>query len=191
MDKPDYSEITGILKTRGKPLVLIGMMGTGKSTLGRALAGNLNLDFVDSDKVIEEKADLTIAEIFDQYGEEKFRSAESRTILELLGQGTKVIATGGGAVMNPSTLDAIKKSAVSIWLQGDVDVLFDRVSKNKDRPLLQTDDPKKTLSDLLKQRQPYYEQADLSFTMDKNSIDAAAQDLIQRLYEFLTGNIKQ
>jgi shikimate kinase len=147
-----------------KPLVLVGIMGVGKSTVGRRLAEALGFSFADADDEIERAAGLSVSEIFERHGEPEFRRGERRVIERLLKQsnGRQVIATGGGAFVDPQTRAAVKKSAVSIWLRAPIDVLLARVSRRDDRPLLKTPDPRGRLEELLAQRTPAYQEADLS-----------------------------
>src|ERR1700679_3301590 len=134
-----------------------GMMGVGKSSIGRRVAARLGVPFVDADMEIEKAAGTSIADIFARHGEASFRSGEARVIARLLDGGPQVLATGGGAVMNPETRAAIKAKGVSIWLNADADVLMRRISKRKhERPMLHTDDPLATLRALLVERQPAY-----------------------------------
>jgi shikimate kinase len=137
-------------------------MGAGKSSVGRRLAARLGVPFVDADSEIEQAAQMSIPEIFAKYGEAAFRSAETRVIVRLLDGGPQVLATGGGAFMNPETRQAIGAKGVSVWLKADLDVLIRRVKRRSDRPLLQTDDPAETLQRLLTERSPIYQQADLT-----------------------------
>jgi shikimate kinase len=146
----------------GRSVVLVGMMGAGKSSVGRRLAARLGIPFVDADSEIEQAAQMSIPEIFAKYGEAAFRSAEARVILRLLDGGPQVLATGGGAFMNADTRAAIGAKGVSIWLKADLDVLIRRVKRRSDRPLLHTEDPAETLRRLLAERSPTYQQADLT-----------------------------
>ena len=176
-----------IINGLNKPIVLIGMMGSGKTTLGRALAHALGLEFCDTDKIIEEKAGRPTKEIFAEYGEQKFRESEAATIAELLDSGkTQIIATGGGAIINPQTRQLIKVQSLSIWLQADIETLFDRVSKNQSRPLLQTENPKQTLKDLMDTRAEFYAQADLKFTVNGNSINPAVNEVLGLIDKYLS-----
>ena len=147
---------------RGRSIVLVGMMGAGKSSVGRRLAARLGIPFVDADAEIERAAQRTIAEIFETYGEAEFRSAEARVIARLLDGGPQVLATGGGAFMNADTRAAIRAKGISFWLKADLDVLRRRVKRRSDRPLLQTGDPAETLTRLMHERYPVYEQADVT-----------------------------
>lgn len=167
------------------PIVLVGMMGVGKSSIGQALAHRLGWKFGDSDKMIEDKAGMPVADIFSEFGELKFRAVEKSTILDLLKHEHSVVSTGGGAVMDEETMEAIKNRGLSIWLQADLDYIFDRVSKNDNRPLLRTDDPKRTLAELMEKRRPYYEKADLALDTTQNSVDVSADELLQLIYRFL------
>jgi shikimate kinase len=140
-----------------RPIVLIGLMGVGKSTIGRRLAYRLHLPFVDSDHEIEEAAGLTIAEMFEKYGEQEFRDGERRVIARLIDGNPKVIATGGGAFMNEQTRNLILERATAIWLDADVDVLAERVGRRGgSRPLLNGGDPREKLAALAKVRNPIY-----------------------------------
>ncbi len=145
-----------------RSVVLVGMMGAGKSSVGRRLAQRLGIPFVDADAQIEEAAQMTIPEIFETYGEHEFRSAEARVIARLLDGGPQVLATGGGAFMNPATRAAIRAKGVSFWLNAEIDVLLRRLKRRTDRPLLQTDDPAETVKRLLAERSPVYAEADIT-----------------------------
>ncbi|MDJ0933143.1 shikimate kinase [Breoghania sp.] len=145
-----------------RTIVLVGMMGGGKSSVGRQLAARLKLPFVDADTEIEQAANMTVEEIFHRQGESYFRAGEHRVIARLLGQGPQVLATGGGAYMNADTRRLIAQSGVSVWLRADFDTLFDRVSRRTNRPLLQNPDPAGVLRRLMEQREPVYAEVDIS-----------------------------
>ncbi len=162
-------------------IVLVGLMGAGKSCIGRKLAARLRLPFVDADAEIEKAAGCSISEIFAQHGEQAFREGERRVIARLLEDGPKVIATGGGAYMDPTTREAIRGGAVSIWLRADLDLLVRRTSRRKTRPLLKSGDPKEILGRLIDERYPYYAEADI--TVD--SVDAPPEKTVQRVLEAL------
>lgn len=132
-----------------KPVVLVGMMGSGKSHAGAILSSLLGLPHYDSDKIIEKKEGRTISDIFAQSGEAVFRALEHATINELLDRGPCVLSTGGGCVTIPQTLSAIQNKGISIWLKADVDTLYERLKKSKNRPLLDCEDPKERLNNLL------------------------------------------
>ncbi|WP_181704544.1 shikimate kinase [Chthonobacter rhizosphaerae] len=146
----------------GRSIVLVGMMGAGKTSVGKRLAVRLGLPFVDADHAIEAAANKSIPEIFAEHGEAYFRDGERRVIARLLRERQQVIATGGGAYMNPETRRAIAEAGVSVWLKADVAVLFDRVKRRANRPLLQTPDPEGTLRRLVEERYPVYALADLT-----------------------------
>ncbi len=169
----------------GRPVVLIGMMGAGKSHVGRLLAEALDLEFVDSDRKIEEEAGCKISDIFEREGEEKFRVLEESVISALLGSGPVVVAVGGGAVMNQNTAQAIWDKAISIWLDADIDLLADRVGKSKKRPLLAGGDPKEILENLLKQREPIYRKADITVQSVENSVPETVNNVVMALQDFL------
>jgi len=146
----------------GRSVVLVGMMGAGKSTIGRRLSARLALPFLDADAEIEAAAGMSIPDIFESRGEADFRDGEVRVIARLLESGPAVIATGGGAVMRQETRDRIRAKAVSIWLKVDTDVIMRRVKRRSDRPLLQTADPEATVERLIREREPIYGQADVT-----------------------------
>jgi shikimate kinase len=139
----------------GRSIVLIGMMGAGKSSIGRRLAGRLGIPFIDADAEIESAAGMTIPEIFEKHGEPYFRAGEARVIARLLDNGPQVLATGGGSVMDPQTRALIGQKGISIWLKADIDVLLKRTKRRNDRPLVEK------IKDLLPVREPIYAQADI------------------------------
>jgi shikimate kinase len=144
---------------RARPIVLVGLMGSGKSTVGRRLAQRLGMRFVDADDEIERAADMTIAEIFARFGEEHFRDGERRVIARLLTGKPLVLATGGGAFMNEETRALIKDASLSIWLDADIPTLVERVARRNHRPLLKGRDPGEVLRDLAAVRNPVYAEA--------------------------------
>jgi shikimate kinase len=170
----------------GRSVVLVGMMGVGKSSIGRRVAARLAIPFVDADTEIEKAAGMSVADIFAHHGEPDFRKGEARVIARLLENGPQVLATGGGAFMNPNTRDAIRAKAVSIWLKADLEVLLRRLSKRKnERPLLQTDDPAETLRALLAEREPIYAQADLTVYSHEVAHDSIVAVIMTALASFL------
>jgi shikimate kinase len=172
-----------------RSIVLIGMMGVGKSSIGRRLGSRLGVPFVDADTEIERAAGMSIADIFARHGEAAFRSGEARVIARLLNGGPQVLATGGGAVMNEATRALIKERGVSIWLSAELDLLLRRISKRKaERPMLQTDDPAATLRDLLTTRQPIYAQADITVQSHDVPHDAIVTEIIEALTAFLSAS---
>jgi shikimate kinase len=169
-----------------RSIVLIGMMGVGKSAVGRRLAARLNIPYVDADTEIEKAAGMSIADIFARHGEADFRGGEARVIARLLEGGPQVLATGGGAFINPDTRNAIRAKGISIWLSAEIDVLMRRISKRRnERPLLQTADPAETLRRLLAEREPIYAQADLTVQSREVAHDAIVADLMTALASFL------
>jgi shikimate kinase len=169
----------------GRPLVLVGMMGAGKTTVGRRLASRLGRRFIDSDEEIERAAQMSIPEIFEQRGESEFRTGEMRVIARLLKEKDIVLATGGGAFVNPDTRALVKTSAVSVWLKADIDVLFERVSRRANRPLLRTADPRGTLEKLIADRYPIYQEADITVISRDVPQDNVAGDVIVALLDHL------
>jgi len=168
-------------KLGGRSLVLVGMMGAGKSAIGRRLGARIGLPFVDADTEIETRAGMTIADYFDKYGEAAFRAGEVRVIGRLLDQGPQVLATGGGAFMNPETRAAIRAKAVSIWLKADFDVLYRRIKRRTDRPLLKGRDPAEVLKRLLAERDPIYAQADETILSRDVAHDVIVDEIIALL----------
>jgi shikimate kinase len=144
-----------------RSLVLVGMMGAGKSSIGRKLAQRLNLPFVDADSEIEHAAGMSISEIFARHGEPYFRAGEARVIARLLDGGPQVLATGGGAFMHPQSREGIRAKGISIWLKAEYEVLMKRIKRRNDRPMLKTDDPGETLRRLMQERDPVYAEADV------------------------------
>jgi shikimate kinase len=158
-----------------RSVVLVGMMGAGKSSIGRRLAARLGVPFVDADSEIETAAGMTIPEIFDKHGEPYFRAGEARVIARLLESGPQVLATGGGAVMDARTRGLIAAKAVSVWLKADIEVLLRRTKRRGERPLV---DQIKTL---LPQREPFYAQADLTVQSREEPHDAIVEELLEKL----------
>ena len=171
---------------KGRSIVLVGIMGCGKSTVGRRLAQRLNLPFVDADTAIEEAANMTVAEIFALHGEPYFRSGEERVIARLLAEGPQVLATGGGAFMSEATRSVIAKNGVSVWLKADLETVMTRVRKRSTRPLLQNPDPEGTLRDLMVKRHPVYELADLTVHSRDVPHETVMEDIICALTSHLT-----
>lgn len=164
-----------------RTLVLVGLMGAGKSCVGRRLADALGRPFVDSDDEVEKAAGCTIRDIFDVYGEPAFRDCERRVIQRLLEDGGTVIATGGGAFMDAATRATIKASGTSIWLRADPEVLYQRTKRSKTRPLLNTDDPLATLRELAERRYPTYAEADIIVDTGTHSPEETVQQVIQSI----------
>ena len=169
----------------GRPLVLVGMMGAGKTTVGRRLATRLSRNFLDSDEEIERAAQMTIPEIFAQRGEPEFRAGETRVIARVLKDENIVLATGGGAFVNPETRALIKAEAVSVWIKADFELLFARVSRRSNRPLLKTENPRATLQKLIDDRYPIYAEADVTVISRDVPQDVVASDLIDAVLDQL------
>ena len=165
-----------------RSVVLVGMMGAGKSTIGRRLAARLGLPFFDADVEIEAAAGMSIPDIFETRGEPDFREGEARVIARLLDSGPAVIAPGGGALMRRETRDRIRDKAVSIWLKADVDIIMRRVKRRSDRPLLRTADPEATVGRLLSEREPIYQQADLTVWSRDVPHDKIVDECVEALH---------
>lgn len=168
-----------------KSLVLIGMMGAGKTSVGRQLAHKLGLPFVDADHEIETAAQATITEIFERDGEAAFRNGERRVIARLLEGPVCVLATGGGAFMHAETRAKIRERAISIWLRADLDLLTRRVGRRRDRPMLHNGDPRRILADLLAVREPVYGEADMVIDSGDQTPDQVADAVIAGVQDFL------
>jgi shikimate kinase len=164
-----------------RSLVLVGLMGAGKSTVGRRLAQTLQLPFRDADHEIEAAAGMTIPEIFAIHGEEHFRDGERRVIARLLQEGPIVLATGGGAFMNDETRLRIAEHGISLWLKADLDVLMRRVRKRATRPLLQNPDPEGTMRRLMELRYPVYATADITIDSHEAPHDRVVADIVKIL----------
>lgn len=160
-------------------LIFVGLMGAGKSVIGRLVAQMLGVPFMDTDSEIERVSRMTISELFAAYGETEFRALETRVIERLLKQGPRVISTGGGAFINDNTRRQIKAGGVSVWLKADLDVLWERVNRRDHRPLLKTENPKQTLENLMIQRYPIYAEADLTVMSQNVRKEIVAQEVLK------------
>ncbi|MCH2456804.1 shikimate kinase [Henriciella marina] len=167
-----------------RTVALVGLMGAGKSTVGRRLADALGRQFYDSDNEIEKAASLSISDIFALHGEEEFRRGEHRVLERLLNEAPHVLATGGGAYLNPETRDLLREKAITIWLNADLETLWRRVSRRSHRPLLKADNPKGVLSRLLDERTPIYEKADLVVTSEEGPHRATVNAILKALDEW-------
>ncbi|MDC9826529.1 shikimate kinase [Devosia sp. ZB163] len=175
-----------LLKLLGhRPIVLIGMMGAGKTTVGRRLAARLGRHFVDSDEEVEKAAGMTIEDIFKAHGEADFRAGEVKVIARLLKDHHIVLGTGGGAFINPETRALVKAESISVWLKADFELLFQRVSRRSNRPLLKTANPRETLQKLIEVRYPIYGEADVTVVSRDVPQDQVAAEVIDALLAHL------
>jgi len=181
------ADVALVAALAGRSIVLVGMMGAGKSSVGRRLAARLCIPFVDADAEIELAANMSISDIFATKGEPYFRNGEARVIARLLEQGPQVLATGGGAFMNPDTRALIRAKGISVWLRAELDVLLKRIKRRSDRPLLKTGEPAETLSTLMAQRNPVYAEADLTVQSREVAHDSIVDDIIAGLSALLRG----
>ena len=170
-----------------RSIVLVGMMGAGKSTIGRRLAARLHLPFVDADQEIETAAGMSIPDIFAAHGEPYFRDGEARVIARLLDNGPTVLATGGGAFLREETRERVARRGVSLWLRADADVVLRRVKRRADRPLLQTADPAATIERLLAERTPFYQQADIEILSRDVPHEKIVEECAEALHARLCG----
>ncbi|WP_316862960.1 shikimate kinase [uncultured Cohaesibacter sp.] len=171
----------------GRPIVLVGLMGAGKTTIGRRLAKRLAIPFRDADHEIEAAANMTVAEIFAQHGEAHFRDGEKRVIARLIDEGDQVIATGGGAWMNAETRDLVARSGISIWLKAEFNVLMARVRRRSHRPLLKDPDPEGVMRRLIDQRYPVYAEADVTVM----SLDAPHEQIVTSVIDAIEHHLAQ
>lgn len=167
-----------------KTIVLVGMMGVGKTTVGKQMANMIDREFRDADTEIEIAAGMAVSDYFSLYGEEQFRIGERRVIKRLLDEPAHVLATGGGAFMNETTRKRIKKQAVSVWLQADIETIVERTSRRNTRPLLKTGNPRTILSRLSKERAPVYAEADISIETSNTSHRATAEKILLAIDAF-------
>ena len=181
--RPEAVAIKAMLGKRS--LVLVGLMGAGKSTIGKRVAQMLGIPFIDADTEIEAVSRMTIPELFERYGEPEFRDLERRVIRRILRSGPKVLATGGGAFMNEQTRKAITRAGVSVWLKADLDVLMERVSRKGNRPLLKTANPRATMQELMDKRYPVYELSDITVISRDEKKDVMAGEVIDALVAML------
>ncbi len=165
-------------------LVFVGLMGAGKSAIGRMVAGQLGMPFVDTDMEIERVSRMTISELFAAYGEDEFRALETRVIKRLLKSGPRVVSTGGGAFINERTRKQIERGGISLWLNADLDVLWERVNKRDHRPLLKTENPKKTLEDLMQKRYPIYALADITVLSRDVRKEVIANEVLAAIIDY-------
>jgi shikimate kinase len=170
-----------------KTLVLVGLMGAGKTSVGRKLAQTLQLPFADSDHEIENVSRMTVPELFEAYGEVEFRALEQRVVTRLVADGPAVIGTGGGAFMNADTRAAIRAKGISIWLKADLDTLMERVARRQNRPLLKASDPRAVMRKLMEDRYPVYGEADVTIM----SRDARHATIAAEIIKAVDGKLAQ
>lgn len=182
---PSTLEASVVAGLGPRSIVLVGMMGAGKSSVGRKLASKLALAFVDADSEIETAAGMSIPDIFETRGEAEFRTGEARVIARLLEAGPQVLATGGGAFINSDTRLAIRAKGISVWLRADFEVLMKRIKRRNDRPLLKTDDPAATLRALIDQRYPVYAEADIAIDSRDVLHDVIVDEILDALRSYL------
>jgi len=184
--KTKYVDVARLVRCLGgRSVVLVGIMGCGKSTIGKRLAQRLGLDFVDADTEIEQAANMTVSEIFAEHGEAYFRSGEERVIARLLREGPLVLATGGGAFMSEATRAEIAARGLSIWLKVDFETAMTRVRRRATRPLLQTPDPEGTMRKLMADREPVYAKADLTVISKEVPHDVVVDEILATLADHL------
>lgn len=182
---PHDREIAAIAARITRPVVLVGLMGVGKSTVGRKLAGMLGRDFVDADDAIALAARRSIPEIFATFGEAHFRDGERRVIARLLGEGHGVIATGGGAFIDPQTRAAVLEKGIAVWIDCDIDTLVERTARRANRPLLKQGDPREILTRLARERAPFYGQAHIRIVSETGPHADTARAIIEAIDQWL------
>ena len=183
------SEAAIVAALGARSVVLVGMMGAGKSSIGRRLAARLGIPFADADNEIEIAAGMSIPDIFSTYGEPDFRAGETRVIARLLESGPQVLATGGGAFMNADTRNAVRAHGISVWLKAEFDVLMRRIKRRQDRPMLKTDDPGETLRALMEERYPVYAQADITIQSREVPHEKIVDEIVGALAARLTPDV--
>ena len=182
----DVDQAALLEKLGQRSVVLVGLMGAGKTAIGRKVATALGLTFIDSDQEIEDVSRMSIPELFELYGEPEFRALEQRVIARVLEGGPQILSTGGGAYMNAHTRDAVASNAVSVWLKADLDLLMERVSKKQNRPLLKNDNPRAVLERLMNERYPVYALADLTVVTRDERKEVIAAEVIEALDRHLS-----
>lgn len=178
-----HGTLLGRLGSRS--IVFVGLMGAGKTAIGRKVATMLSLPFIDSDQEIESVSRMSVPELFERYGETEFRALEQRVILRVLENGPQVLSTGGGAFMNAQTHEAIAAHGVSVWLKAELDLLMDRVSKKQNRPLLKSADPRAVLERLMAERYPVYATSDVTVPTRDDRKEVIAAEVIEALCRHL------
>ncbi|RNJ61654.1 MAG: shikimate kinase [Porphyrobacter sp. IPPAS B-1204] len=181
----DPAALAAIAERITRPVVLVGLMGVGKSTVGRKLASLLRRDFVDADEAIVEAAQRSIPEIFETFGEPYFRDGERRVIARLMDEAHGVIATGGGAFVDPATRTLILDQGIAVWIDCDIDTLVERTSRRGNRPLLKQGDPKEILTRLARERAPFYGQAHIRVVSETGPHADTARAIIEAIDQWL------
>ncbi len=181
----DPSDIAAIAARITRPVVLVGLMGVGKSTVGRKLASLLGRDFVDADEAIVEAAKRSIPEIFESFGEAYFRDGERRVIARLIDEGHGVIATGGGAFIDPATRAQVLARGIAVWIDCDVDTLVERTARRNNRPLLKNGDPKEILTRLARERAPFYAEAHIRVVSETGPHADTARAILEAIDQWL------
>lgn len=179
-------DMASIVARIDKPVVLIGLMGAGKSTVGRRLASLMKRDFIDADDEIEDAAQRSISEIFAEFGEAYFRDGERRVIARLMEENRGVIATGGGAFVDPETRALILDKGIAVWIDCDIDTLVERTSRRNHRPLLKTGDPRQILTRLLNERGPLYAEAQVRVKSNQGPHAETAQAILRAIEDYLS-----
>jgi shikimate kinase len=172
-----------------RSIVFVGLMGAGKTAIGRKVAATLGLPFLDSDQEIEAVSRMTVPELFDRYGEPEFRALEQRVIARVLEHGPQVLSTGGGAFMNAQTREIIATHGVSVWLKADIDVLMDRVAKKQNRPLLKASDPRAVMERLMAERHPVYATSNVIVSTREEKKEIISAEVITSLLSHLDGSV--
>jgi len=185
--KGNRDKVQKLTEILDRPIVLVGLMGAGKSTVGRRLAKRLGLPFVDSDVEIEEAAGSSTAELFERYGEHDFRDGERRLVARLVDGTVRVIATGGGAFLDPRTRDLLNERAITVWLDAPINILAERTGRRNNRPLLRKGNRAETLARLSEERQPMYEEAQIHI----RSGDGAHGDVVEAIVDAIRNRLAQ
>ena len=196
MDKFDEAKIERIRDNLDKPLVIIGLMGAGKTRIGKQLASSIGLDFYDSDDEIEQAAGMPVSEIFERFGEAYFRDGERRVIERLVDESYDasshyVIATGGGAIMTQETQELLLSKTHLVWVRADIDVMVERTARRDTRPLLKNGDPREILTTLMNKRYPVYEKADIVVESHNGPVEAVMNQALDKIYNFLRYDNRQ
>ena len=180
--------MSGLSERLDRPVVLVGLMGVGKSTVGRRLARRLGLPFVDSDAEIEGASGFSAAEVFERFGEQDYRDGERRLVARLVDGQVRVISTGGGVFVDPRTRELLKMRTVTVWLDAPVDVLAERTKRRNTRPLLRTDDPKATLERIAEQERPAYAEAHIHVRSSDGAHRDVVESIVKALEDYLDGD---